>query len=78
MRSGLPPILTIHGNGDPIAPYSQAVRFHEALTKAGVRNQLVTVNSNTHGDYTDEQMLNAYAAVREFLLNSNLPIHAEK
>ena len=77
VRAGLPPILTIHGNDDPIAPYSQAVRFHEALTKAGVRNQLLTINSNTHGDYTDEQMLNAYAVIREFLLKSNLPVHGQ-
>ena len=72
VRPGLPPILTIHGNGDPIAPYSQAVRFHEALSKAGVRNQLLTIDSNTHGDFTDEQMLNAYSAIREFLLKSNI------
>jgi acetyl esterase/lipase len=77
VRAGLPPILTIHGDGDPVAPYAQAVRFHEALTKAGVRNQLLTVSSNTHGDYTDEQMLNAYSAIREFLLKSNLPVHVQ-
>jgi acetyl esterase/lipase len=77
VRAGLPPILTIHGNGDPIAPYAQSVHFHEALTKAGVRNQLLTISSNTHGDFTDEQTLNAYSVIREFLLKSNLPIHAQ-
>jgi acetyl esterase/lipase len=77
VRAGLPPILTIHGNGDPIAPYAQAVHFHEALTKAGVRNQLLTISSNTHGDFTDEQTLNAYSVIREFLLNSNLPVQAK-
>jgi acetyl esterase/lipase len=77
VRAGLPPILTIHGNGDPIAPYAQAVRFHEALTKAGVRNQLLTISSNTHGDFTDEQTLTAYSVIREFLLKSNLPVHAQ-
>jgi acetyl esterase/lipase len=77
VRVGLPPILTIHGNGDPIAPYSQAVRFHEALTKAGVRNQLLTISSNTHADFTEEQTLNAYSVIREFLLKSNLPVHGQ-
>jgi len=72
VRPGLPPILTIHGNHDPIAPYSQAVRFHEALSKAGVRNQLLTIDSDTHGDFTDAQMLNAYSVIREFLLKSNI------
>jgi acetyl esterase/lipase len=77
VRAGLPPILTIHGNGDPIAPYAQAVRFHAALTKAGVRNQLLTISSNTHGDFTDEQTLTAYSVIREFLLKLNLPVHAQ-
>jgi acetyl esterase/lipase len=75
VRAGLPPILTIQGNGDPIAPYAQAVRFHQALTKAGVRNQLLTISSNTHGDFTDEQTLNAYSVISDFLSKSNLPIH---
>jgi acetyl esterase/lipase len=77
VRAGLPPILTIHGNGDPISPYAQVVRFHEALTKAGVRNQLLTISSTTHSDFTDEQTLNAYSVIREFLLKSNLPVHAQ-
>jgi acetyl esterase/lipase len=77
VRAGLPPILTIHGNGDPIVPYAQAVRFHAALTKAGVRNQLLTISSNTHGDFTDEQTLDAYGVIREFLSKSNLPVHAK-
>ena len=76
VRAGLPPILSIHGNGDPIAPYAQAVRFHEALTKVGVRNQLLTISSNTHGDFTDEQTLEVYRVIREFLLKSNLPVQA--
>ena len=76
VRAGLPPILTIHGNGDPIAPYAQAVRFHEALTKVGVRNQLLTISSNPHGDFTDEQTLEVYRVIREFLLKSNLPVQA--
>jgi acetyl esterase/lipase len=75
VRAGLPPILTIQGNEDPIAPYAQAVRFHQALTKAGVRNQLLTISSNTHGDFTDEQTLNAYSVISDFLSQSNLPVH---
>ena len=36
VRSGLPPILSIQGDADPIVPYSQNVRLRDALTKAGV------------------------------------------
>jgi hypothetical protein len=48
------------------------VRLHAALTKVGVRNQLVTVESATHGDFTADQTLHAYSAIREFLAKSNL------
>jgi acetyl esterase/lipase len=36
VRAGLPPIITIHGENDDIAPYSHAVRLHAMLDKAGV------------------------------------------
>jgi acetyl esterase/lipase len=67
VRPGLPPILTIHGDADKLVPYSHAVRLHEALTKAGVRNQLLTLPGAGHGGFTDEQELKAFEAVRAFL-----------
>ena len=30
VRAGLPPILTIHGDADTIAPYDHAVRFAQS------------------------------------------------
>ena len=68
VRSGLPPILTIHGDADKLVPHAHAVRLHEALTRAGVRNQLLTVPGAGHGGFTDEQELKAYEAVRAFLV----------
>jgi len=67
VRAGLPPILTIHGDADHIVPYSHAVRLHEALNKAGVRNQLLTVPGGGHGDFTADQELKAFETVRTFL-----------
>jgi len=68
VRSGLPPILTIHGDADKLVPHAHAVRLHEALTRAGVRNELLTVPGAGHGGFTDEQELKAYEAVRAFLV----------
>ena len=67
VRAGLPPVLTIHGDADKLVPYSHAVRLHEALTKAGVRNQLLTLPGAGHGGFSDEEELKAWEAVRAFL-----------
>lgn len=67
VRSGLPPILTIHGDADPIVPYDQGTRLHEALDEAGVPNELVTVPGGGHGGFSDAEMVRIYAAVLRFL-----------
>jgi dipeptidyl aminopeptidase/acylaminoacyl peptidase len=67
VRSGLPPVLTIHGDNDQLVPYTQAVRLHKALTSAGVPNRLITIPGGRHGGFTREQLLGAYATIREFL-----------
>jgi acetyl esterase/lipase len=72
VRAGLPPILTIHGNADPTVPYSHAVRLHEALTKAGVTNQLLTIPGGKHGGFTRDESLQIYGTIREFLLKCGI------
>jgi len=49
VRPGLPPILTIQGDADPTVPYSHSVRLQEALEKANVPHQLVTIAGGRHG-----------------------------
>ena len=72
VRSGLPPILTIHGDADPIVPYDQGTRLHEALDAAGVPNELVTVPGGGHGGFSDAEMVRIYAAVLRFLARHNI------
>ena len=67
VRGGLPPVLTIHGDADPIVPYEHAVRLHQALEGAGVPNQLVTVPGGGHGGFSVEENLRIYTAIRAFL-----------
>jgi len=67
VRPGLPPILTIHGDADPIVPYTQALRLQDALNKAGVKNQLFTVPGGGHGDFSLDQMMKAFEAINAFL-----------
>src|SRR5205823_878964 len=72
VRPGLPPILTIHGDADPTVPYSHAVRLHEALNKAGVPNQFLTIPGGKHGGFNRAETIKAYAAIQEFLTKHNL------
>lgn len=67
VRPGVPPIISVHGDADDVVPYSHSVRLHQALTKAGVKNQLITVHGGGHGMFTDEQYRDAYRQVFEFL-----------
>lgn len=67
VREGLPPIITIHGDADPLVPYSHAVRLHEGLDKAKVSNQLFTVKKGDHGDFSVKDSIEAYKAIFKFL-----------
>ena len=72
VRAGLPPIITIHGEHDDVAPYSHAVRLHAMLDKAGVPNQLVTIRGRKHGGFNRQEMIDSYARIREFLRKNGL------
>lgn len=67
VRPGLPPIITVHGDKDGIVPYSQAVRLHAALDKAGVPNQLVTIHGGGHDGFSSQELVDSFNAIREFL-----------
>jgi acetyl esterase/lipase len=72
VRAGLPPIITIHGELDDVAPYNHSVRLHAALDKAGVPNQLVTIRGRKHDGFNRDEMASGYAAIREFLHKQGL------
>ena len=73
VRPGLPPILTIQGDADPTVPYSHSLRLQDALNKAGVPNELVTIPGGKHGQFTPEERIRIYSAVRAFLEKQGLP-----
>ena len=73
VHGGGPPVFTVHGDADPVVPYSQAVRLHQALTQAGVKNELVTIHGGGHGGFTPEQLQDAFAKITAFLTQQGVP-----
>jgi acetyl esterase/lipase len=73
IRPGLPPILSIQGDADPTVPYTHSLRLREALTNAGVPNELVTIPGGKHGRFSADERTRIYAAVRAFLQKHGLP-----
>ncbi len=67
VRKGLPPIMLLQGNKDPIVPYSQGVRMHKALDAAGVPNEFITIPGGGHGGWPRAQNMRAQEAVFRFL-----------
>jgi acetyl esterase/lipase len=67
VHPNLPPIIVVHGTADNGVPYEQSVRLRNALNKAGVPNELVTIPNGGHGAYPDSEKLRAQAAIFKFL-----------
>jgi acetyl esterase/lipase len=54
VRKGLPLVLSIHGDADPVVPYEQSVRLTKELKTAGDQAELITVPGGKHGFPPDE------------------------
>src|SRR6202046_1690750 len=67
VRKDVPPTLIIHGDADPIVPYSQATRLRDALSSAGAHSDMYTVRGGGHGNYPPEERVKIYEKIHEFL-----------
>lgn len=74
VRAGLPPIITLHGDKDPVVPFSQAVRLHEALSKVKGTHKLVPIPGGGHGGFGVEATQKAYAEVFDFLGKAGITV----
>jgi acetyl esterase/lipase len=72
VRPGLPPVFIVHGNLDPVVPYTESVRLHDELDRARVPNQLFTIQGGNHGQFGTDQDMGAYRAMWDFL-DANVP-----
>jgi acetyl esterase/lipase len=67
VRAGVPPTIAIHGDKDPLVPYAHSVRLNDALQKAGVPHEFVTIPGGGHGGFPMDQWQRAYTAIQNFL-----------
>ena len=72
VRSGLPPILSIHGDADPTVPYQHGVQLHEELSRVGVTNQLHTVPGGRHGGFNRDETVAIFETIDRFLVTNGL------
>jgi acetyl esterase/lipase len=72
VRAGLPPTISIQGDADPTVPYEHSVRLQDALAKAGVPHELVTIPGGKHGNFSPEERTRIYVAIHAFLA-ANVP-----
>ncbi len=62
-----PPTISIHGDNDDVVPFSHSTRLRDALNQAGVSNQLHTVKGGKHGEFTQQQYMDSYREIWNFL-----------
>ena len=72
VRSSGPPVISIHGDADPTVPYTQSVRLHQALKRAGVAEEMITVPGGKHGGFTRTENQMAFAAIESFLAKQGI------
>lgn len=72
VRAALPPILSIHGDADPIVPYQQALDLHEKLKDAGIANEMHTVPGGGHGGFNRQETLAIWNTINAFLARHGL------
>ena len=72
VRKGVPPIISLHGDADPIVPFEGKRLFHQALESVGADHKLIPIPGGGHGIFKPEQNLEGYAAIWDFLASRGL------
>ncbi len=74
VRPDGPPVITVHGDSDDTVPYASATALKEALDRAGVINELVTISRGGHGVWPMAEWVRAEEAVDRFIRSRGLAV----
>jgi acetyl esterase/lipase len=72
VHAGMPPVFSVHGDADTLVPYTHSVRLHEALKKAGVVNEMMTIPGGGHGGFSAAESVRISTAIRAFLAKQGI------
>jgi dipeptidyl aminopeptidase/acylaminoacyl peptidase len=67
-----PPGVRRASETDPIVPYSNSTSLRDALTSAGVPNELVTIPGGGHGNFKADERVRAFNSIRAFLEKNHI------
>lgn len=67
VRKKLPPVMTIHGDADPVVPYEHGVDITKELIKYGNDAELLPIHQGDHGNFTPAQYTEIFNAIFDFL-----------
>jgi acetyl esterase/lipase len=67
INPSVPPVLTLHGDADPVVPFIHATLLHDALNQSGVKNELHVVKGKKHGDFDEAEMGENFRTIWKFL-----------
>lgn len=60
VKKGMPPYLLLHGTKDFHVPYEQSVLMRDAMKKAGVPCEIITIEGGGHGGWDNDPSLTTY------------------
>ncbi len=67
IKKSSPPIFIVHGDSDPIVPYSQSIQLQKKLADVGVCNEFITVEGGGHGNFEKEKKTEIASQILVFL-----------
>jgi acetyl esterase/lipase len=67
IRKDAPPVLSIHGDADPVVPYEHSVDLTKELRTAGADAELLVVRQGEHGNFPPEETARLWQQIWTFL-----------
>lgn len=67
VNANTPPTYIVHGDADPIVPYSQSVILAEKLKEYGIFHRFTTIPEGKHGKFDDQQKRQINDEITSFL-----------